>query len=480
MFILRQEPRRFHLLFLGALAFMICAQGAEIAKIAKDGAKGNVGTYQAINCRKHVAVLTDFGGVGDGKTLNTKAFQDAITNLSAYADDGGAELIVPPGKWLTGSFSLTSHFTLFLHKDATLLASENEADYPLTDPLPSFGREKDLPDGRFSSLITGSNLTDVVITGNNGTIDGQGKIWWDKFDEKKLKATRPLMIEIMHTTDLQITNITLINSPMWNVHPVYCSNVLVQGVTIIAPVEIPNTDGINPDSCTNTKVEDCYMVSGDDCIAIKSGWDQYGIKYGIPTKQLIVRRLTCISPKSAAIALGSEMSGGLEDIRIEDVTAVDTESAVRIKTAPGRGGYVKGIFVKDMKLDNMTYVFWVSGKYKTHPDDGFDPKALAKIDNINFMDVVAKNVNMSGSFDGFPTDRFTGFCLLNISMTLSSHPKKLQWNCTDVEGVSNNVTPEPCSLLQGKGAAECTFPTDKLPIEDIVLKTCDVKGVSSS
>ena len=80
--------------------------------------------YNALTCRKHSAFLTDFGGVGDGKTLNTKAFQAAIANLSQYANDGGAELIVPAGKWLTGSFNLTSHFTLFLHEDATILASQ--------------------------------------------------------------------------------------------------------------------------------------------------------------------------------------------------------------------------------------------------------------------------------------------------------------------------------------------------------------------
>jgi hypothetical protein len=80
--------------------------------------------YLAINCRKHSAVLTDFGGVGDGKTSNTKAFNTAITKLSQYANDGGAQLIVPPGKWLTGSFNLTSHFTLFLQKGAVILGSQ--------------------------------------------------------------------------------------------------------------------------------------------------------------------------------------------------------------------------------------------------------------------------------------------------------------------------------------------------------------------
>lgn len=80
--------------------------------------------YSAINCRKHSASIKDFGGVGDGKTLNTKAFQEAVNQLSQYASDGGSQLIVPAGQWLTGSFNLTSHFTLFLQKDAVLLASQ--------------------------------------------------------------------------------------------------------------------------------------------------------------------------------------------------------------------------------------------------------------------------------------------------------------------------------------------------------------------
>ncbi|MCI30285.1 polygalacturonase-like, partial [Trifolium medium] len=80
--------------------------------------------YPAINCRKHIAYLTDFGAVGDGKTSNTKAFESAIRNLSQYANDGGALLVVPPGKWLTGSINLTSHFTLFLQKNAVILGSQ--------------------------------------------------------------------------------------------------------------------------------------------------------------------------------------------------------------------------------------------------------------------------------------------------------------------------------------------------------------------
>ncbi|XP_028773229.1 probable polygalacturonase [Neltuma alba] len=429
--------------------------------------------YSAINCRKHSAVLTDFGGVGDGKTSNTKAFQTAISHLSQYASDGGAQLIVPAGKWLTGSFNLTSHFTLFLHKDAVILGSQDESEWPELPVLPSYGRGRDAPNGRLSSLIFGTNLTDVVITGNNGTIDGQGSYWWDKFHQGKLKVTRPYLIEIMYSDQIQISDLTLLNSPSWFVHPIYSSNVIIQRLTIIAPIDSPNTDGIDPDSSTNVKIEDCYIVSGDDCVAVKSGWDQYGIRFGMPTQHLIVRRLTCISPDSAMIALGSEMSGGIQDVRAENNNAINTQSAVRIKTAVGRGGYVKDIFVKGMNLSTMKYVFWMTGSYGSHPDPGFDPKALPKISGINYRDVIADNVTYSARLDGISGDPFTGICISDVNIKLTKKPKELQWNCTDVEGFTSNVTPKPCDLLPEKEQKfDCPYPKDSLPVDSVQLKTC--------
>ncbi|OVA00188.1 Glycoside hydrolase [Macleaya cordata] len=440
--------------------------------------------FLAINCRKHSALLTEFGGIGDGKTSNTKAFKAAIDHLSKFASDGGGQLIIPPGKWLTGSFNLTSNFTLYLHKDAIILGSEEESEWPDLPVLPSYGRGRDAPGGRYSSLIFGTNLTDVVITGDNGTINGQGAIWWGKFKKKELDKTRPYLIEIMHSDQIQISNLTLLDSPSWFVHPIYSSNILIQGLTIIAPVDpiSPNTDGINPDSCTHIRIEDCYIVSGDDCIAVKSGWDEYGIAVGMPTQHLIIRRLTCISPDSAVVALGSEMSGGIQDVRMEDIIAINSESGVRIKTAPGRGGFVKDIYLRRMRMETMKYAFWMTGSYGNHPDDHYDPKALPLINGINYRDVIADNVKMAANLAGISKDPFTGLCFSNVTITLSPDPKKLQWNCTDVEGISSKVSPSPCALLPDQGpkrTAGCPFPTDRLPIEDVQLKVCSIKTTSA-
>ncbi|XP_034203905.1 probable polygalacturonase [Prunus dulcis] len=456
----------------GAIFFIL---GLFFLRAAECRTPANGGTvkYSALNCRKHSALLTDFGAVGDGKTSNTKAFKAAIHHLSQNASEGGAQLIVPPGKWLTGSFNLTSHFTLFLHKDAVILATQDESEWPLVSALPSYGRGRDAPGGRFSSLIFGTNLTDVVITGNNGTIDGQGASWWKKFKAGQLNETRPYMIEIMYSNQIQISNLTLVNSPSWFVHPTYSSNITIHGLTILAPIDSPNTDGINPDSCSQTRIEDCFIVSGDDCIAVKSGWDQYGIKVGIPTEHLVIRRLTCISPDSATIALGSEMSGGIRDVRAEDITALSTQSSVRIKTAQGRGGYVKDIFVRRMTLKTMKYVFWMTGSYGSHPDPGFDPKALPLIQNINYKQVEAENVTYSARLEGIPNDPFKGICISNVTITLIEKPKKLQWNCTNIAGVTSNVTPKACDLLpEKKEVVDCPFPEDRLAIEDVKLVTC--------
>ncbi|XP_075476268.1 putative polygalacturonase [Primulina tabacum] len=458
----------------------LCINAASAKSGGITNSKGTV-DYKAINCRKHGASLADFGGKGDGKTSNTAVFKAAIANLSKVASDGGAQLVVPPGKWLTGSFSLISHFTLYLHKEAVLLASEEESEYPLIDPLPSYGRGRDAAGKRFQSLIFGTNLTDVVVAGGNGTIDGQGAIWWKKFKGKELNNTRPYLIEILYSNQVQISDLTLINSPSWHVHPTYCRDVIIEKLTILAPVDSPNTDGINPDSCTNTRIRDSYVVSGDDCIAVKSGWDEYGIKFGMPTQHLSIRNFTCISPDSAVIALGSEMSGGIQDVRAEEIYAINSQSGVRIKTAPGRGAYVKEIFVRNMNMNTMKYAFWMTGSYGSHPDEGYDPKAFPVIKNINYIDMVGKNVTIAGNLAGIQGHPFTGICISNVTIVMAKKkssffaekPKKLPWNCTDISGTSNDVSPKPCGLLQDK-KVECSFPADKLDIDNVELKTCSV------
>lgn len=192
------------------------------------GNDGQCKYKKSLEPRPHSVSILEFGAVGDGKTSNTIAFENAIFYLKSFADKGGAQLYVPPGRWLTGSFNLTSHLTLFLERGATILGSQDFTHWEILDPLPSYGRGIELPGGRYRSLINGPNLSDVVITGNNGTIDGQGSVWWENFSSHSLNYSRPHIVEFISSNDIIISNLTFLNSPAWNIHPVYCSNVWVQ------------------------------------------------------------------------------------------------------------------------------------------------------------------------------------------------------------------------------------------------------------
>ncbi|MFS8022646.1 putative endo-polygalacturonase [Helianthus anomalus] len=130
----------------------------------------------------------------------------------------------------------------------------------------------------------------------------------------------------IYSDGIQISNLTLIDSPLWNVHPIYSSNIIIQGITILAPVRSWNTDGINPSNI-----------------------------------------ITCISPMSAVISLGSEMSGDIQDVRAEDIVVINSESGVRIRTGVGRGGFMKDIYVKGFTMHTMKWAFWMTANYGSHP-----------------------------------------------------------------------------------------------------------------
>ncbi|KAJ0824346.1 putative endo-polygalacturonase [Helianthus annuus] len=190
--------------------------------------------------------ITDFGGVGDGRRLNTKAFEEAIYRIKHLRRRGGTLLYIPPGVYLTESFNLTSRMTLYLARGAVIKATQRTGNWPLIAPLPSYGRGRERPGGRYMSFIHGEGLHDVIITGENGTIDGQGGVWWNMWRKRTLRFTRPNLIELKDSKRIIISNVIFKNSPFWNIHPVYCSHVVIRHVTILAPHDSPNTDGIDP------------------------------------------------------------------------------------------------------------------------------------------------------------------------------------------------------------------------------------------
>ncbi|KAI7753854.1 hypothetical protein M8C21_032008 [Ambrosia artemisiifolia] len=175
--------------------------------------------------------IVEFGGVGDGVTSNTAAFRAAVRRMEGV--EGGAQLNVPRGTWVTGSFNVTSYFTLFLEDGAVILGSQDPEEWPIIKPLPSYGGGRERLGGRHMSLIHGDGLENVVITGQNGTIDGRGKmwsdkmwwdldLWWNRTLEHTFPTTRGHLVEIMNSYDILISNLTFRNSPFWTIRPVYC------------------------------------------------------------------------------------------------------------------------------------------------------------------------------------------------------------------------------------------------------------------
>ncbi|KAL4643041.1 putative polygalacturonase isoform X1 [Castanea sativa] len=397
--------------------------------------------------RPHSVSISEFGAVGDGKTLNTIAFQNAIFYLKSFADKGGAQLYVPPGRWLTGSINLTSHLTLFLEKGAVILGSQDSSHWEVVEPLPSYGRGIELPGGRYRSLINGYMLHDVVITGDNGTIDGQGSVWWDWYSSHSLNYSRPHLVEFVASDYVVVSNLTFLNAPAYNIHPVYCSNVHVQNVSVSAPPESPHTVGIVPDSSDNVCIEDCIIKMGYDAIALKSGWDEYGISYGRPTTDVHIRRVHLQSSSGSSLAFGSEMSGGITNVLVEHIHLYNSFSGIEFRTTKGRGGYIEKIIISDVKMENIYLALAATGQCGSHPDDKYDPTALPSLDHITLQDVIGTNITIAGHFTGIQESPFTSLCLSNVSLSINSG-SPTSWVCSNVFGFTESVFPEPCPDLE--------------------------------
>ncbi|CAL9132268.1 unnamed protein product, partial [Musa acuminata var. zebrina] len=448
----REKPAEVVLLLL-AIAVVVQGNGR--------GGDGYCNHKRGPTPRPHSVTITEFGAVGDGVTSNTLAFQNAVFYLRSFADKGGAQLYVPKGRWLTGSFNLTSHLTLFLDKDAVIIGSQDASHWPVVEPLPSYGQGIDLPGPRHRSLINGYNLTDIVITGmflsdfgDNGTIDGQGSVWWEWFHSQTLNYSRPHLLELVSSSDIVISNLTFLNPPAWSIHPVYSSNVEIQNVKIHCSSASSYTNGIVPDSCSNCCILDCSISVGHDAIALKSGWDNYGISFNRPSSNIHINNVHLQTSLGSALAFGSEMSGGISDIQVEQLHIHDSFTGIKFKTTRGRGGYIEDIIISNVEMENVHEAFQITGHCGAHPDDQYDPDALPMIKQITIKDVVGTNISIAGSLSGMDHGPFSAICLANISLSVTSGASN-SWICSNVSGFSESVVPQPCSDLSSNSSLSC-------------------------
>lgn len=287
-----------------------------------------------------------------------------------------------------------------------------------------------------------------MIIGHNGTINGQGQTWWKKYRQKLLNHTRGPLVQIMWSSNILISNITLRDSPFWTLHPYDCKNVTIRNVTILAPIsEAPNTDGIDPDSCEDMVIEDCYISVGDDGIAIKSGWDQYGISYGRPSKNILIRNLVVRSMVSAGVSIGSEMSGGVSNVTVENLHVWDSRRAVRIKTNIGRGGYVRHITYRNLTFQNVRVGIVIKTDYNEHPDDNYDRKAVPILEDISYFGIHGEGVRVPVRIHGSKEIPVRNVTFRDMSVGLT-YKKKHIFQCAFLQGrVIGTVFPAPCENL---------------------------------
>ena len=315
-------------------------------------------------------VITNYGAVGNGTTDCTPAFSNAIAACHA---GGGGRVVVPAGTFLTGAIHLLGNVNLYVAQGGKILFSADpNAFLPVV-----FTRYQGIELMNYSPFIYAFGQTNIAITGP-GTIDGQAQnsVWYNwknllTADEQLLwnmgstnmpvaqrifgpgHYLRPSMIQPIACRNILIEGVTIINSPMWVITPLYCTNVTVRGVTVVNSG--PNTDGCDPDSCTDFLIKNCSFSEGDDCIAIKSGRDQDGLRIHMPSQNVVIQN--CVfADGHGGITMGSEESGGVTNVFAENcaLNSTNLDYAIRLKNNTARGGYIANVYVRNCLIKTVS------------------------------------------------------------------------------------------------------------------------------
>lgn len=444
--------------------------------------------------------ITDFGGVGDGITLNTEAFARAIDHLS---QKGGGRLHLPQGVWFTGPIVLKDNIELNLDQNAILLFSNNTQDYPLLEVT-----FEGLNTWRCQSPLMAHHVKNVAITGK-GIIDGNGDAWravkrgkmapddWKKLvksggilsedgnnwwpsESYKFGATsgadqnvstwaktkedfeqmhdflRPVMISIHYCENVLLEGVTFQNSPAWNIHPAMCKNLIVNDIFVRCPWYAQNGDGIDIESCKNVVLTNSVFDVGDDGICIKSGKDEAGRKRGIPCENIIVDNCSVFHGHGGFV-VGSEMSGGVKNVRVTNCKFSGTDVGLRFKSTRGRGGvvgniYIENIAMNDIATEPLLFDLFYGGKSASEAlADGDEAEstdlALKPVNETTpqFRDIFIRNVWCNGArramlFNGLPEMNVENVTLDDVSIcaTLGAQLNE----STDVRLTNVKVYPE--------------------------------------
>lgn len=474
--------------FTGIALTLLCAGNSVMA-----GDATNIDPHPAPPQIPNESISFDKFGKGDGQTLNTAAFEEAFAALAAK---GGGRLIVPPGIWLTGPIKLRSHIELFLERGALIQFSRDYHLYPLT--VIDIKGEKEIDS---TSPISGENLEDVVIRGD-GIIDGGGDAWRplkkDKLGDGDWKALvksggivdekgmtwypgreamdgakivsalrqsnsfaladyepahqflRPKMVRLIGCKRVLLANVTFQNPPNWTLNPVLCDDISILNVQVRNLPTAQNSDALDLESCRHAIVRGCTFDVGDDGICLKSGKDAAGRRIGVPTEDVYIEGCT-VYHAHGGFTIGSEMSGGIRNIRVENCTFIGTDVGLRFKSTRGRGGVVEKIYISNIRMtglpgDAINFDLYYGGKpaleaTSTNAETNMPP---VTVETPQFRDIHIENLVCRGARNAIILQGLPEMAIHDISLKDISITSQYGVAVTDAEGITfDNVRVEP-------------------------------------
>ena len=450
--------------------------------------------------------VLDYGAVADGITLCTDAFQSAIDEVSQR---GGGTVLVPAGVYFLGPIELKSNVCLYLDYNSLLMFTPDFHLYPIIDA--SF---EGLDTKRCQSPISARNAENIAICGH-GVINGNGDFWrpvkktklspnqWKDLlkrdgvlteDEKTWYPSaeslyahslcedqnvpivkedsvweiihqflRPVMVNIIGCKNVLLEGVTFENSPAWNLHPLMSENVVLANLTVRNPWYSQNGDGVDVESCKNVVITNCSFDVGDDAICMKSGKGEDGWKRAMPTENVLVDDCTVFHGHGGFV-VGSEMSGDVRNIQVENCLFIGTDVGLRFKSTRGRGGVVENIYIKGINMTNiptdpLLFDLFYGGKGAgEETQEELEARMRGEVPAVNqgtpqFKDIYIEDITCNKAkramyFNGLPEMKVKNVNLHNVFVNASEPAVVNQTDGLKIENVRIVVPVEAGKCLQ--------------------------------